>query len=79
MVDELNQADRDAMLIIEAFALGQSNPAVWDAFMEGWTNDVFRRINSKFGTEIQPPPRDPGASDGGDGTGAESSEADSNG
>lgn len=72
MADELNQADRDAMLIVEAFALGQRDPAVWDAFIQGWTADVYRRLNAKFGTSLEPsPPGDPGTGDGGDGPGAE--------
>lgn len=52
-MSELSQADRDAQLLVEAFVLGQQNPAVWDAYVKGWESDVERRIRERWGNTTQ--------------------------
>lgn len=42
---ELSPADKEALLIAEAAALGGH---VWEAYMQGWESDVIRRINERF-------------------------------
>jgi len=64
MSGELTQADKDAMLLVEAYVLGQQNPALWENYMNGWMQDVQRRINEKFGVagSVEPiGPTDSGA------------------
>lgn len=54
MATELEQADADAKLIVEAFALGQ-----WDKYQAAWTADVVKRIDAKFGPVPPTPPAEP--------------------
>lgn len=48
MREENLRADEDARLLAEAFALGQQNPAIWEAYVKGWEADVLDRINARF-------------------------------
>ena len=56
-MSELEQADKDSMLLVEAFVLGQGDPSIWQQYMNGWASDVERRIHERFPNS---PPRSPG-------------------
>lgn len=47
---ELEQADKDAMLIVEAVATNQ-----WDKYFAGWSQDVSRRIDERWGPSVPKP------------------------
>ena len=48
MASDLQQADKDSMLVAEVAALSVSDPSVWDHFMDGWIKDVKRRISERY-------------------------------
>jgi len=47
-MSELRKADAEALLMAEAFALGQHNPAIWNHYVSKWEADVIARINERF-------------------------------
>lgn len=52
--EQVEQADAAVMLQLEAFTLGLHNPAVWDRYMDKWTENVNRRIDDHFGRNPTP-------------------------